>query len=86
MKKLVPIPPDSFERLKKEPASFTEVLQKVCEVTPKHLCFKRDSGKTDETGFRYVFHQPTDKNREVILSVLVFDMPRPEKTPKESSA
>ena len=28
-----------------------------------------------ETGFRYVFHHPGDKNRELTLTVLVFDVP-----------
>lgn len=56
-------------------AGFTEVLGKVALTVPKHPCFKRDLGKTDESSFRYVFHQPTDTNRELILSVLAFDVP-----------
>jgi hypothetical protein len=61
---------------------FTEVLQKVSTTAPQHPCFKRDLGKSDETSFRYLFHQPADRNREVILSVLVFDVPKPEKRPE----
>jgi hypothetical protein len=59
-------------------ASFTEVLEKIAEIVPKHACFKRDLGKTDESGFRYVFHQPNDTNRELTLSVLAFDVPTKE--------
>jgi hypothetical protein len=43
---------------------------------------RKNVEKVDESNFRYVFHQPTDKNREVILSVLAFSIPRPEPKPK----
>ena len=59
---------------------FGDVLAKASEAVPKHPCYKRDLGKTDETSFRYIFHQPTDKNRELTLSVLVFDVPRTMRT------
>jgi hypothetical protein len=58
--------------------NFTEVLRKLEESTPKHPNFKRLIAKLDESSFRYVFHQPEDKNREVVLTVLVFNVPRPE--------
>jgi hypothetical protein len=32
--------------------------------------------KPDESAFRYVFAQPTDKNREITLTVLAFDIPK----------
>ena len=51
-------------------AKFSDVVNKIGEVSPKHNCFKRALGKTDESGFRYIFHQPNDPNRELILSVL----------------
>ena len=37
--------------------------------------FKRDLGKIGETTFRYVFHQPNDSNRELMLTILAFDIP-----------
>lgn len=55
----------------------TAVLQKIAETVPQHPCFKRDLGKQGETHFRYVFHQPGDKNREVIVTVFAFDIPAP---------
>ncbi len=56
-------------------ADFTAVLDKIAEAAPKHPQFKRDLGKTGETGFRYVFAQPNDASRETTLTVLAFDIP-----------
>lgn len=58
--------------------NFSEVLHKLEESAPLHTSFQRFVGKLDESSFQYVFHQPADKNREVILSVLAFNVPRPE--------
>jgi hypothetical protein len=58
--------------------NFTEVLRKIEESAPQHPNFKRVIAKLDESSFRYVFHQPEDKNREVIVTVLAFNVPRPE--------
>jgi hypothetical protein len=57
-------------------ANFNEVLTKVADAAPSHTCFKRHLGKSDESTFRYVFHQPHDKNRELLLTVMAFDVPR----------
>ena len=59
-------------------ANFTEVLCKIAETVPTHKCFKRDLGKTGESSFRYAFHQPNDTNRELVASVLAFDIPTAE--------
>lgn len=56
-------------------ADFSAVLAKIGETAPKHPLFKRDRGKSGESVFRYVFGQPSDSNREVILTVLAFDIP-----------
>lgn len=56
-------------------ADFTAVLSKIAEAVPTHTNFKRDLGKSDESTFRYVFAQPNDANREIILSVMAFDIP-----------
>ena len=58
-------------------ADFSNVLAKIVEAAPKHPNFKRDLGKLDESSFRYVFGQPSDANREITLTVLVFDIPKP---------
>ena len=66
--------------------SFTEVLRKIEETTPKHENYKRTVGKPDESSYRYVFHQPNDKNRELILTVLAFDVPTARHRPTSEEA
>lgn len=56
-------------------ADFSAVLAKIAETVPKHPLFKRDCGRSGESTFRYVFAQPNDANREIILTVLAFDIP-----------
>jgi hypothetical protein len=56
-------------------ADFTAVVAKIRETVPKHPLFKRDVGPTGDTAFRYIFAQPNDRNREIILTVLAFDIP-----------
>jgi hypothetical protein len=41
---------------------------------PNHPNFKKELAKR-ESHFRYLFHQPGDRNREVMLSILAFDVP-----------
>ena len=54
---------------------FSQVLAKIKEVTASHP--NRKSGPKDEgeTRFRYVFGNPSDPGREIILTVLAFDVP-----------
>lgn len=56
--------------------NFTEVLASVRSAVPKHDHFKRDLGQRDESSFRYLFHQPDDPNRELLLTIMAFDVPR----------
>jgi hypothetical protein len=56
-------------------ADFTAVIGQIRETTPKHLLFKRDLGPTGDTAFHYIFSQPNDSDREIILTVLAFDIP-----------
>jgi hypothetical protein len=56
-------------------ADFTGVLAKNAETGPKHPNFKRELGRSDESTFRYVFIQPNDPNREIVLTVMAFDVP-----------
>ena len=55
--------------------SFSAVLAKIAEIVPMHPNFKRDLGKSDASTFQYVFAQRNDANREITLTVLVFDVP-----------
>lgn len=54
---------------------FSAVLAKIPETTKSHSNFKREIDWSSETGFRYIFHQRDDKNREVIVTVIAFDVP-----------
>jgi hypothetical protein len=56
-------------------AGFSAVLAKIADIVPKHPHFKRDLRKSDESTFRYVFGQPNDANREIMLTVMAFDIP-----------
>jgi hypothetical protein len=56
-------------------ANFSDVLSKIAAAAPSHSCFKRDLSKSDETTFRYIFHQPNDPSRELRLTVMAFDVP-----------
>ena len=56
--------------------NFSTVLSKIPNAAESHPCFKRRIPVKDETGFRYVFRQPEDPNRELILTILAFDIPR----------
>lgn len=51
------------------------VLEKVPTVVAEHPNYKRTLNHTSETGFRFVLHQNGDENRDVTLTVLVFDVP-----------
>jgi hypothetical protein len=60
---------------------FSSVLNKINPTVKAHPCYKREwSLKSDklktETIFSYIFHQPQDVNREIILTILAFDVPR----------
>jgi hypothetical protein len=52
------------------------VLEKIPQLVKSHQLYKRTIKIDEETKFRYVFHIPNDPNREVILTVMVFDIPK----------
>ena len=54
---------------------FTNVLATLDETTKQHPNFKRDLGKQSETSFRYIFAHRDDPNREMVLTVVAFDVP-----------
>ena len=55
--------------------NFSKVLESIPQTIESHSCYKRFLGKKSETNFRYVFSNRDDSNREMILSLLVFDVP-----------
>lgn len=55
--------------------SMSTVLEGVATETTSYKNYKRQVDWKHESGFRYIFHQNEDANRELILTVLVFDVP-----------
>ena len=51
------------------------VLKGIDTAANAHANFKRAIGWPHESGFRYIFHDTDDKNRELTLTVLVFHVP-----------
>ena len=52
------------------------VLKQIPDLVKVHANFKREgTGFEHESGFRFVLHHRDDKNRELTLTVLVFDVP-----------
>jgi hypothetical protein len=58
--------------------NFSKVLDAIPETVEVHQCYKRFLGKVSESNFRYVFSNRDDSNREMILSLLAFDVPEKE--------
>lgn len=56
--------------------NLSAVLEQIPELVESHANYKRSRGVQDETIFRYVFHQPNDPNRELLVTVMVFDVPQ----------
>jgi hypothetical protein len=54
---------------------FTAVLNSIEEAANTHAHKKRGPNKESETRLRYVFGNPSDHNREIILTVMVFNVP-----------
>jgi hypothetical protein len=54
---------------------FSQVLAKVKEAMASHPHRKHGPKEESETRFRYVFGNPSDHSREIILTVLAFDVP-----------
>lgn len=56
---------------------FSRVLAAVPEAVKQHPNFKRAIVGNSETRFRYCFSHRDDANRELLLTILVFDVPTP---------
>ena len=57
---------------------FSNVLEKIKEVSPQHRLYKSGPKIEGETRFRFVFGQNSDPNREVVITIIVFDIPQPD--------
>ena len=56
---------------------FSNVLKSILETTETHPNKKKGPEKLGETRFRYTFSNPKDANRELVLTVITFDIPQP---------
>lgn len=54
---------------------FTKVLESIEETSKAHRNFKRQLPLKSETMFRYVFSNKDDQSRELLLTVMAFDVP-----------
>jgi hypothetical protein len=55
--------------------NFSSVLSSIKETVDAHPQKKHGQKLEGETRFRYVFGHPNDSNREIIVTVLAFDVP-----------
>ena len=56
--------------------SMSTVLSGIQSEATAHPNYKRTLDWKHESGYRYIFHHNTDKNRELVLTFLVFDVPQ----------
>jgi len=56
--------------------NFTDVLNKLSKIIKIYPCYKREDEIMKETTFRYILHQPDDSNREIILTIMAFNVPK----------
>jgi HEAT repeat protein len=56
--------------------NFSAVLEQISEAMKNHPTFTQELSYPSETGFRFILHHPEDKNRELLLTVLAFEIPR----------
>lgn len=57
---------------------FSRVLATTPETAKQHPNFKRELAGRADTRFRYCFSHKDDANRELLLTILVFDVPTPQ--------
>ncbi len=55
---------------------FTNVLNSIKSTTKEHPNCKRELDQPSETSFRFIFSHRDDTNREMILTVMAFDVPK----------
>jgi hypothetical protein len=58
---------------------FTSVINEALRAMKDHPGFKSGPKKEGESRFRYTFTHPNDKQRDIIVTLMLFDMPKPVK-------
>jgi len=56
--------------------NLSNVLSKIPDIVKNHPNFKKQLEYRLETGFRFIFHHKDDKNREIYLTIIVFEVPK----------
>jgi hypothetical protein len=59
---------------------FTNVISEAQRAMKDHQHYKSGPAKESETRFRYIFSHPEDKQRDIIVTLLLFNMPKPVKS------
>jgi len=54
---------------------FSSVILKIKEITQQHPNCKKQLSYASETGFRFKFHHKDDVNREILITILAFNVP-----------
>lgn len=54
---------------------FSKVLAAIPETVRSHPQYKKDMQGSTDTVFRYLFANRDDRNRELYLTVMAFDVP-----------
>jgi hypothetical protein len=55
--------------------NFSKVLESIRQTSKEHGNYKREILLSSETTFRYIFAHRDDHNRELLMSIMAFDVP-----------
>ena len=55
--------------------TMTTVLEKIPQAAKTHPNYKSEELYESETGFRYIFRHRDDPERDMLITVLVFNLP-----------
>jgi len=58
---------------------FTNVISEAQRAMKDHQHYKSGPTKESETRFRYIFSHPDDKQQDIIVTLMLFNMPKPQK-------
>jgi hypothetical protein len=59
--------------------NFTNVISEAQRAMKDHQHYKSGPTNESETRFRYTFTHPDDKQRDIIVTLMLFNMPKPQK-------
>jgi hypothetical protein len=57
--------------------NLSTILKKISGLMESHSSFLREVVYEPETGFRFLIKHPDDTNRELVMTILVFEIPKP---------